>query len=48
MPAIAGAVLDPLLARAADPLPVYHGFFVVLAALMSLSFLPLRPFRRAA
>lgn len=46
-PAIAGAVLDPLLARAADPLPVYHGFFAVAALLVSLSFLPLRSFRRA-
>lgn len=45
-PAIAGAVLDPLLARAAEPLPVYHGFFAVAAVLMSLSFLPLRVFRR--
>jgi MFS family permease len=47
-PAIAGAVLDPLLARAAAPLPVYHGFFAVMALLMSLSFLPLRVFRRTA
>jgi len=45
-PAIAGAVLDPLLARAAEPLPVYHGFFAVSALLVSLSFLPLRVFRR--
>jgi predicted lysophospholipase L1 biosynthesis ABC-type transport system permease subunit len=45
-PAIAGAVLDPLLARAADPLSVYHGFFAVAALLISLSFLPLRIFRR--
>jgi MFS family permease len=46
-PAIAGAVLDALLARAAAPLPVYHGFFAVAAVLASLSFLPLRVFRRA-
>jgi hypothetical protein len=46
-PAIAGAVLDRLLAHAAAPLPVYHGFFAVAAALASLSFLPLRVFRRA-
>jgi len=46
-PALAGAVLDPLLARAAEPLPVYHGFFAVSALLVSLSFLPLREFRRA-
>ena len=46
-PMIAGAVLDSLLARAAEPLPVYHGFFAVCAVLASLSFLPLRPFRRA-
>ncbi len=45
-PAIAGAVLDPLLARAADPLAVYHGFFAVAAVLMSLSFLPLRVFAK--
>jgi len=47
-PALAGAVLDPLLARAAEPLQVYHGFFAVSALLVSLSFLPLRPFRRSA
>jgi len=45
-PAIAGAVLDPLLARAPEALPVYHGFFAVAAVLMSLSFLPMRVFRR--
>ena len=47
-PALAGAVLDPLLARAPEPLPVYHGFFAVAAVLVSLSFLPLRVFRRTA
>ncbi|HXZ85328.1 MAG TPA: MFS transporter [Myxococcota bacterium] len=47
-PALAGAVLDPLLARAPAPLPVYHGFFAVAAVLVSLSFLPLRAFRRAS
>ena len=46
-PVLAGAVLDPLLARAAAPLPVYHGFFAVAAALQAVSFLPLRRFRRA-
>lgn len=46
-PMIAGAVLDPLLARAADPLTVYHGFFAVAALLAGTSFLPLRPFRGA-
>ena len=46
-PALAGAVLDPLLERAADPLAVYHGFFAVAALLMSLSFLPLRGFARS-
>ncbi|HTO53563.1 MAG TPA: MFS transporter [Myxococcota bacterium] len=45
-PALAGAVLDPLLAHASEPLPVYHGFFAAAALLMSLSFLPLRVFRR--
>jgi Na+/melibiose symporter-like transporter len=45
-PAIAGAALDPLLAGAPDPLAVYHGFFAVAAVLMSLSFLPLRAFKR--
>jgi hypothetical protein len=45
-PAIAGAILDPLLARAADPLAVYHGFFAVAALLAGMSFLPLRVFRR--
>jgi predicted MFS family arabinose efflux permease len=45
-PALAGAVLDPLLARAEAPLPVYHGFFAAAAALHALSFLPLRHFRR--
>jgi MFS family permease len=45
-PAIAGAVLDPLLARAAEPLAVYHAFFAVAAVLVSLSFLPLRVFAR--
>jgi predicted MFS family arabinose efflux permease len=44
-PAIAGAVLDPLLARASEPLPVYHGFFAAAALLMSLSFVPMRRFR---
>jgi len=46
-PAIAGAVLDPLLASAAEPLTVYHRFFAASALLVSLSFLPLRVFRRA-
>ncbi|HTO08028.1 MAG TPA: MFS transporter [Myxococcota bacterium] len=46
-PAIAGSVLDPLLAHAPQPLPVYHGFFAVMALGMSLSFLPMRVFRRA-
>jgi MFS transporter len=45
-PALAGAVLDPLLARAANPLTVYHGFFAVAAVLVSVSFLPLRVFAR--
>jgi hypothetical protein len=44
-PMIAGAALDA--PRAAEPLPVYHGFFAVCAVLASLSFLPLRVFRRA-
>jgi hypothetical protein len=46
-PMIAGALLDPLLARAADPLAVYHGFFWVAAGLQAVSFLPLRIFQRA-
>jgi len=45
-PALVGALLDPLLARAADPLTVYHGFFWIAAALQSVSFLPLRVFKR--
>ncbi len=45
-PALVGTALDPLLARAADPLTVYHGFFWIAAALEALSFLPLRVFRR--
>lgn len=45
-PALVGAVLDPLLARAADPLAVYHGFFWIAAALQAVSFLPLRIFKR--
>jgi hypothetical protein len=45
-PWLAGAVLDPLLARASDPLAVYHGFFAVIAVLASLSFLPLRGLAR--
>ena len=45
-PALAGAVLDPLLARASSPLSVYHGFFWVAAALQTFSFLPLRIFKR--
>lgn len=45
-PMLAGAVLDPLLARSPDPLPVYHGFFALAALLQALSFLPLRVFRR--
>jgi MFS family permease len=46
-PMLAGAVLDPLLAHAANPLAVYHGFFATAAGLQALSFLPLRAFRRA-
>ncbi len=45
-PMLAGAALDPLLARSADPLPVYHGFFAIAALLQTFSFLPLRVFRR--
>jgi predicted MFS family arabinose efflux permease len=45
-PVLAGIALDPLLARAAAPLPVYHGFFAVAALLQAASFLPLRVFRR--
>ena len=46
-PALIGAALDPLLARATDPLPVYHGFFWTAAALQAVSFLPLRVFARS-
>jgi len=42
-PMLAGAALEPLLARSPDPLRVYHGFFAVAALLQALSFLPLRP-----
>lgn len=45
-PALVGAVLDPLLTHASDPLRVYHGFFWIAAALQSVSFLPLRIFKR--
>jgi MFS family permease len=45
-PALVGTVLDPLLARATDPLSVYHGFFWLAAAVQAVSFLPLRIFRR--
>ena len=45
-PALVGTALDPLLARASDPLSVYHGFFWLAAALQAISFLPLRIFRR--
>ncbi|HKC52670.1 MAG TPA: MFS transporter, partial [Myxococcota bacterium] len=46
-PMLAGAALDPLLARGADPLRIYHGFFAAAAVLQAFSFLPLRLFRRA-
>ena len=45
-PLAAGITLDALLGRAADPLAVYRGFFLVAAALQLLTFLPLRIFRR--
>jgi len=45
-PMLVGALLDPLLARAADPLAVYHAFFWLAAALQAVSFLPLRIFKR--
>ncbi len=45
-PVVSGAILDPLLARAPEPLPVYHGFFAIAAALQAFSFLPLRALRR--
>ncbi len=46
-PLVAGLVLDALLARAADPLAVYRGYFLAAAGLQALTFLPLRAFRRA-
>lgn len=46
-PILAGAALDALLARVAEPLAVYRGFFLVVAALQALTFLPLRVFARA-
>jgi hypothetical protein len=45
-PLVAGIALEALLARAADPLAVYRGFFLVAAGLQAISFLPLRTFRR--
>jgi hypothetical protein len=45
-PLFAGIVLDALLARTADPLAVYRGYFLVAAAVQALTFLPLRAFRR--
>ncbi|MGH2900663.1 MAG: hypothetical protein ACRDMZ_18455, partial [Solirubrobacteraceae bacterium] len=45
-PLLAGIVLDALLSHA-QPLGVYRGFFLTAAAFQSLSFLPLRIFRRA-
>jgi hypothetical protein len=44
-PLIAGIVLDTLIARTGEPLAVYRGYFLVAAALQSLSFLPLRVFK---
>jgi Na+/melibiose symporter-like transporter len=44
-PFVAGLAIDGLLARADQPLAVYRGFFLVAAALQSLSFLPLRVFK---
>jgi predicted MFS family arabinose efflux permease len=45
-PALAGVALDTGLASAADSLDVYRSFFVVMALLQALAFLPLRSFRR--
>jgi predicted MFS family arabinose efflux permease len=44
-PALAGVLLGASLAGAVDRLEVYRVFFVVMAALQALSFLPLRRFR---
>jgi hypothetical protein len=45
-PALAGGALDVGLASATDSLDVYRSFFVVMALLQALAFLPLRRFRR--
>ena len=45
-PLLAGFVLDALLAHAREPLAVYRGYFLVVAGLQALTFLPLRVFRR--
>lgn len=45
-PILAGIVLETLLARTAEPLIIYRGFFLVAAALQLLTFLPLRTFRQ--
>jgi MFS family permease len=46
-PLLAGLVLDALLASSPEPRAVYRGFFLLAAGLQSLTFLPLRVFRRA-
>jgi Na+/melibiose symporter-like transporter len=44
-PLFAGIALDATLARVEQPLSAYRGFFLIAAALQSLSFLPLRTFK---
>ncbi len=44
-PVLVGLVLDALLSRATDALPVYQGLFVICGMAQALSFLPLRAFK---
>jgi hypothetical protein len=45
---VAGLALEVALGRTDDRLSVYHAFFVAMALLQAVAFLPLRGFTRTA